>query len=174
MLLSYDPLALSLYARFRRCPTKVQVGSREEVSLAEAFVRILLADDSEEWRRFLLAFTKHYPSWQIVAETCDGPDTIQKAGDLQPDLILLDICLPGINGIEAARKIKKASPTTKILFISALTHPAIVQAASNAGGLGFVTKTDAVRDLSSAVEAVLAGQKFVSPQLVVREPTDSM
>ena len=134
--------------------------------LAEAFVRILLADDSEQWRHFILALVKHYPSWQIIAETGDGPDTIDKAIDLQPDVIFLDICLPVINGIEAARKIKRVSPMTKILFLSALTHPAIVQAALNAGGLGFVTKTDALPDLPLAVEAMLAGNKFVSPRLL--------
>ncbi len=138
--------------------------------MAESLVRILLADDSEQWRRFLLTFVKDYPSWQVIAETCDGQGTIEKASELQPDLIFLDICLPGINGIEAARMIKKTAPRTKILFLSTLTHPAIVQAASNVGGLGFVTKTDTLRDLPLAVEAVLAGQRFVSPRLLAQEP----
>lgn len=140
--------------------------------MAEAFVRILLADDSEPWRRFLLTLVKHYPAWQIIAETCNCADTIQKAGDLQPDLIFLDICLPGINGIEAARTIKKTLPKTKIVFLSTLTHPVIVQAALNAGGLGFVAKTDVLRDLPLAVEAALAGQKFLTPQSLAQEPED--
>lgn len=130
--------------------------------MATAFVRILIADDSEQWRRFLLTFVRHYSAWQIVGEAANGPDTIQKAGALQPDLIFLDIALPGINGIEAARTIKKVSPRIKILFVSAQMHPVIVQAALNAGGVGFVSKTHVSRDLYVAVEAVLVGQKFVS------------
>jgi DNA-binding NarL/FixJ family response regulator len=144
-----------------------------EVLLAAALVRILIADNSMPWRRFLHTLVQHYPTWQVVAETLDGLDTIEKARDLQPDLIFLDIGLPGLNGIEAARKIKKASPMIKIVFLSAHTHPVIVQAAFNAGGLGYVTKTDAWQDLPMAVEALIAGRKFISPRLRTPSPDDS-
>jgi DNA-binding NarL/FixJ family response regulator len=141
--------------------------------LTAAFVRILLADNSAPWRRFLHTFVKHYPTWQVIAESFDGLDTIERARDLQPDLILLDVGLPGLNGIEAARKISEASPTIKILFLSAHTHPVIVQAALNAGGLGYVTKLDASQDLPMAVAAVLAGKIFVSQRLRTDIPDSS-
>jgi DNA-binding NarL/FixJ family response regulator len=104
---------------------------------------------------------------QVIGEVSDGLEAVEKAQELQPDLILLDVGLPKLNGIEAARRIRSLSPQSKILFVSLETTPAIVQEALTAGASGYLLKSDANRDLLPAVEAVLQGRQFVSARLMV-------
>jgi DNA-binding NarL/FixJ family response regulator len=124
-------------------------------------VRILIVDDFEPWRRFLSSFLQNDPGWQIICEACDGLAAVQKSRELLPDLVLLDIGLPKLNGIEVARQIRKFAPDSKILFISENLQPEIIRAALSAGGLGYVVKSDAARDLISAMQAVIANKQFV-------------
>jgi DNA-binding response OmpR family regulator len=98
---------------------------------------------------------------QIVGEASDGLETVRKAEALQPDLIVLDIGLPTLNGIEAARRIRKLSPGSKILFISQESSSAIVHEALALGALGYVVKTHAGNELLEAVDTVLRGGQFV-------------
>lgn len=105
------------------------------------------------------------PEWQVIAEASDGSETIQKAKELKPDLILLDIGLPKLNGIEAAPRIRQVSPDSKIIFLSLYNDLEVVRAALNMGGLGYVYKTDAQRELPLAVDSVLQGKQFVSSSL---------
>lgn len=105
------------------------------------------------------------PELQVIAEASDGSETIQKAKELKPDLILLDIGLPKLNGIEAAPRIRQVSPDSKIIFLSLYNDLEVVRAALGMGGLGYVYKTDAQRELSLAVDSVLQGKKFVSSSL---------
>ena len=102
---------------------------------------------------------------QVNAEASDGPEAIQKAADLKPDLIVLDIGLPKLNGIEAARQIRQLSPGSKIVFLSQNNDLDIVRAAMRTGALGFVLKTDALAELLPAVDAVLRGKQYVSSSL---------
>jgi DNA-binding NarL/FixJ family response regulator len=125
-------------------------------------IRILIADDFEDWRRQLRLLFQARPQWQVIAEAADGPEAIQKARELKPDLIVLDIGLPKLNGIEAARRIRRLSPRSRILFLSLHNSPDMVQAALSTGALGYVHKTDANSVLLPAVEAVLRGKQFVS------------
>ena len=99
---------------------------------------------------------------QIVGEASDGLEAVQKAEELQPDLILLDIGLPTLGGIEAARRIRELSPQSRILFVSQETSVHVVQAALAEGAKGYVVKTDLRRELLTAVDAVLRGEQFVS------------
>ena len=92
----------------------------------------------------------------------DGLEAVQKAKELQPDLILLDIGLPSLNGIEVARQIRKLSPESKILFVSQESSADVVQEALGTGALGFVFKSDAERELLEGVNAVRRGERFVS------------
>jgi DNA-binding NarL/FixJ family response regulator len=124
-------------------------------------VRILVADDSEHWRRFLRSFLNHNPAWQVICEVSNGFEAIEKARELQPDLILLDIGLPDLNGIEAARQIIEFVPNSRILFLSENCSPEIVREALRAGGCGYVVKSDAGKDLAAALEAVTANKRFV-------------
>jgi DNA-binding NarL/FixJ family response regulator len=133
--------------------------------------RILLVDDYEAWRRFV-STTLEKQALQIVGEVTDGLEAVQKAQQLQPDLILLDIGLPTLNGIEVARRIREVSPKSKILFLSENRSWDIVEEALRTGGGGYVVKSDAAGELLPAVEAVLKGNRFVSASLAGNDLTD--
>jgi DNA-binding NarL/FixJ family response regulator len=131
------------------------------MSACQAF-RVLVVDDYEPFRRFVCSTLGTKPELQIVGEASDGLEAVHKAEELQPDLIVLDIGLPTLNGIEAVRRIRKLSPKSKILFISQESSADLVQEALALGALGYVVKTHAGSELLAAVEAVLKGRQFVS------------
>jgi DNA-binding NarL/FixJ family response regulator len=128
-------------------------------------IRVLVAEDYLPFRRFLASTIQNRSELQIICEVEDGPEAVQKAEALQPELVLLDIGLPRLNGIEAARQIRKLSPNSKILFVSQESSADIVQAALDTGAGGYVVKTDAGRELVAALDAVLRGQTFLSKSL---------
>lgn len=99
---------------------------------------------------------------QVVGETGDGLEAVQQAEVLLPDVILLDIALPHLNGIEAARRIRRLAPESKIIFLSQNSSVEVAQEALRLGGRGYVIKTDAAAELFPAIEAVVAGKKYVS------------
>ena len=139
----------------------------------EVSIRILIVDDFENWRRQLHSLIQARPTWQIIAEASDGSEAVQKTEDLKPDLILLDIGLPKLNGIEAAKRIRQCSPRSKIIFLSQNSDLDVVRAALGTGGLGYVLKTDAGHELLPAVDAVLQGKQFVSSGLKAYQFTDT-
>jgi len=128
-------------------------------------VRILTVDDYEQWHRFLRLTLAVREQLHIIAEVTDGLEAVQKAEELQPDLILLDIGLPTLNGIEAARRIREVSPNSKILFISENRSQDIAQEALSTGASGYVVKSDAAGELLHAIKAVLEGKRFISAAL---------
>ncbi|HEX4919953.1 MAG TPA: response regulator transcription factor, partial [Candidatus Bathyarchaeia archaeon] len=101
---------------------------------------------------------------QVIGEASDGLQAVQQAEKLQPDLILIDLSLPKLNGMEAGRRIRKLCPNSKIVFLSQDCSPEVVQEALRVGAMGYLLKSDAV-DLPVAVQAILAGGQFVSPRL---------
>jgi DNA-binding NarL/FixJ family response regulator len=125
---------------------------------------VLVVDDFEPFRRFICTALKK-ARFRIIEQASDGLEAVRKAAELQPDLILLDIRLPQLNGIEAAKRISKVAPLSKILFVSLDTSPDVVSGALNVGGLGYVHKSSIHTDLLPAVESVLAGRQFVSASL---------
>ena len=129
-------------------------------------IRVLVVDDQEPWRRFSSTILLKQVEAQIIGEATDGLQAVQQAQQLQPDLILLDIGLPTLNGIEAARRIREVSPNSKILFVSENRTPDTAEAALSTGAGGYVVKSDAARDLLPAIKAVLNGKRFVSASLV--------
>jgi len=124
--------------------------------------RFLVVEDSEAFRNFICSTLEKRPELQTVGAVTDGLQAVQKAEELRPDLIVLDIGLPSLNGIEVARRIRKLSPESRILFLSQEFSADVVQAALGTGAHGYVTKTDAGRELLTAVAAVLRGEYFVS------------
>jgi DNA-binding NarL/FixJ family response regulator len=134
-------------------------------------IRILIADDYADWRRQVRLLLQARPEWQVIAEASDGSEAVQKVEELKPDLILLDIGLPKLNGIEAAWRIRQLSPSSKIVFLSQNNDRDFVRAALGTGVLGYVHKTDAAGELLTAVDAVLRGKQFVSSILKGHEFT---
>ena len=109
----------------------------------------------------------------VIAEASDGPEALQKAEELKPDLIVLDIGLPKLNGIEVALRIRQVSPSSKIVFLSHNNDLDVVRAALSTGARGYVHKTDAGSELLPAVYAVLRGKQFVSSSIKGFESTDT-
>jgi DNA-binding NarL/FixJ family response regulator len=125
----------------------------------------LIVEDFEEFRRFLRVALQEKGVCQVIAEASDGLEAVQQAEELHPDLILLDIGLPTLNGIEAARRIRKLSPRSKILFVSQEGSTEMVQKVlDELGADGYLLKLD-VAELLGAVDAVLQGKQFVSSHL---------
>ena len=124
-------------------------------------IRVLVVDDSEPFRRILRSILEDNLAPRAIVEAVDGIEAVELAQVLQPDLVLLDIGLPKINGIAAARRIRVLSPQSKILFVSQESSVDIVQAAFSLGASGYVVKVDAGSELMFAVKAVLRGEKFV-------------
>jgi DNA-binding NarL/FixJ family response regulator len=142
------------------------------VSACQVF-RVLIIDDYEPFRRFVCSTLGTRPELQIVGEASDGLEAVHKAEELQPDLIVLDIGLPTLNGIEAARRIRKLSPQSKIIFVSQESSADVVQEALSFGALGYVVKTHAGSELLAAVEAVRQGRQFVGSGLSGRNCADA-
>jgi CheY-like chemotaxis protein len=128
----------------------------------KATIRILVVDDFEYWRRFVTSIVEEEPGLYVVCKVSDGLEAVQKAEELTPDLIVLDIGLPKMNGIEAARQIRPLSPSSRIVFLSQNNDHDVVRVALGTGALGYVHKTDARSELLPAVYAVLRGEQFVS------------
>ncbi|MGA9964889.1 MAG: response regulator transcription factor [Terriglobales bacterium] len=125
-------------------------------------IRILVVDDFEPFRMFVLSVFSKTSEFQIICEASDGLEAVEKAEELKPDLILLDIGLPKLNGIQAARQIRKLAPSSKILFLSQESSADVAQEALDVGAMGYVVKAHAGSELLAAVEAVCQGRRFVS------------
>ena len=135
------------------------------MELLQSLVRLLVVDDVELWRTFVRMHLEKEPNLHVISVAADGLDAVRKAEELRPDLILLDISLPGLNGLEVARQICAVAPRSTILFLSGESDADVVRHAFSAGGLGYVLKSDAARDLIPAIESVLLGRRFVSSSL---------
>jgi DNA-binding NarL/FixJ family response regulator len=126
--------------------------------------RTLVVDDVEDFRRFLCSTLEQRTECEVVGEASDGLEAVMQAEKLQPDLILLDLGLPTINGVEAARRIRKLSPNSKILFFTQNCSREVAQGALRTGAHGYLLKSDAT-ELLCAVETVLQGERFVSSRV---------
>ncbi len=123
--------------------------------------RVLVVEDSGPFRKFLCSTLGTRRELRIVGEVSDGLEAVQKAQELQPDLIVLDIGLPSLNGIEAARRIRKFSHECKILFVSQEASPDVVAEALGTGARGYIVKSAAGSELLEAVDIVLRGGQFL-------------
>jgi DNA-binding NarL/FixJ family response regulator len=129
---------------------------------AGSSIRVMVVEDFQPFRRFVCSELKKRAALRVICEVEDGLEAVQKAEELHPDLIFLDICLPTLNGIEAARRIRAIVPESKIIFSTQETSPDIVQEVMRQGACGYVFKTHAANDLLPAIDAALSGQRFVS------------
>lgn len=134
-------------------------------------VRALIVDDFKEWRQELRSLLERTHIAQVVGEAVDGLDAVQKAQELQPELILLDVGLPKLSGLQALRLIKDCVPQAKVLFVSENRSWEIAQEALQVGALGYLVKSDVGRELLPAVSRVLENQQFFSSSLATSWPT---
>src|SRR6188474_3672835 len=135
-------------------------------------LRILVVEDHAPFRQVICAALQRRVEFQTI-EAADGLEAVQKAKELQPDLILLDINLPKLDGFEAAKQIRRLAPQARLLFLSQESSSDVVREALGLGAHGYIQKMSAVTDLRSAIDVVLAGQRFVSRSVAFTEPTDA-
>ena len=137
-------------------------------------VSILVVDDFQPWRIQIRNILQGRREWKIVSEACDGPEAIKKAIELKPDVILLDIGLPALNGIEAAERIFTLVPDVTILFVTQQNDDDVVNAAISIGAKGYVLKPNVNRELLPALEAVLKGWSFIGSDVMRRRGSPSL
>jgi len=128
-------------------------------------IRFLIADDHDVVRKGLRSLIEERPDWQVVAEASDGRDAIEKAQTLKPDIAILDISMPSLNGLEAARHISTTAAHTKILVLTVHESDHIIQEVLRAGARGYLLKSDAGRDLVAAVEALRRNKTFFTSKI---------
>jgi DNA-binding NarL/FixJ family response regulator len=127
--------------------------------------RILVADDHEVVRRGLCALLQSQPEWEVCGESGDGRDAVDKVAKLKPDVVILDIGMPSLNGLEATRQILKTNPQIKILILTLHDSDQVVREVLNAGARGFLLKSDAARDLVAAVEALRRDKTYFTSKV---------
>ena len=123
-------------------------------------LRILLADDHSLMRRGLKAILESKPAWEVCAEAHTGREAVTKAAQLRPDVVVLDVCMPELNGIEATRQIRKASSRTEVLILSVHHSDHLIREVIDAGARGYLVKSDSDRDLVAAVESLSHHKPF--------------
>jgi DNA-binding NarL/FixJ family response regulator len=131
----------------------------------EIKARILLADDHEIVRRGLRTLVEMRSEWKVCAEAADGRTAVRLAGELQPDLIILDLSMPELNGLEAARHIVHDNPRSRVLMLTMHETEQFIRESFAAGARGYILKTDAGRDLIAGIEALLRGEIFFTSRL---------
>ena len=128
-------------------------------------LRLLLADDHEVVRRGLRSLLEAQPGWIVAAEAADGRVAVEKAQEIKPDVAILDISMPALNGLEAARQIVKSLSQTKVLVLTMHDSDPLIQQVLEAGARGYLLKSDAARDLVAAVDALRRNKTFFTPKV---------
>lgn len=125
-------------------------------------IRILLVDDHPIVRQGLKTLLEGHSGWEVIGEASDGAEAVEKAKDLNPDVMVLDVTMPKMNGLEACRVLRRQSPALEILFVTQHDSPQMMREALEAGARGYVVKSNAARDLLAAVEAVSQHRIFTA------------
>lgn len=128
-------------------------------------LRIMVADDHEVVRRGLRSLLEAQPGWQVCAEASDGREVLQKALELKPDIIVLDVAMPNLNGLETTRQVLKTNPKTRVLILTLHDSDQLIREVLSAGASGFLLKTDAARDLVSAVDALRQNKTYFTSRV---------
>jgi DNA-binding NarL/FixJ family response regulator len=133
--------------------------------------RILIVDASRPWKQAICSILQEHLDSALIYESSDGLEAVRQSGELQADLILLDIGLPNLNGLEAARQIRKLAPASRILFLSSYDWPELLREAISIGALGLIAKSEVARELVPAVRAVLRDEQFFGHVFSPFDPT---
>ena len=125
-------------------------------------IRILLVDDHPIVRQGLKTLLEGHSGWEVIGEASDGAEAVEKAKDLDPDVMVLDVTMPRMNGLEACRVLRQECPGLEILFVTQHASPQMMREALEAGARGYVVKSNAARDLLAAVDAVSQHRVFTA------------
>jgi DNA-binding NarL/FixJ family response regulator len=128
-------------------------------------LRILLADDHEIVRRGLCSLLQKHEGWEVCGEASDGRQTIEMAKQLKPDVVIVDIGMPHLNGLDTTRQLLQHDPNFKVIVLTITDSDQVIREALDAGARGFVLKSDAARDLEAAVEALQNKRMFFTPRV---------
>jgi DNA-binding NarL/FixJ family response regulator len=128
-------------------------------------IRLLVADDHEIMRKGIRSLLEAQPGWQVTAEASDGREAVEKAREIKPDVTVLDISMPSLNGLEAARQMIKNDARAKILILTQHESDPLIREVLDAGARGYVLKSDASRDLITAVNAVRSNKTFFTAKV---------
>src|SRR3974390_1759104 len=160
-------VALTLLRALARIPSEIRPlhGLNTQLSWRWRMLRILIADDHEVARRGIRALLESHPGWEVSGEAKDGRETVELANQMKPDIVLLDIGMPNLNGLEAARQILATSPQVAILILTMHDTDLVVREVLRAGARGFVLKSDAGRDLVAAVDALQKQRTFFTTRV---------
>lgn len=137
-------------------------------------IRLVLADDHEMIRSGLRALAERVPNLAVIGEAADGRSAVRLAADLHPDVVVMDVVMPALNGVDATRQITDNDPNVRVICLSGRSSERMLSAALDAGALGFVRKESAFDELAEAVRTVVGGQTYISPSLadVAARPRD--
>lgn len=130
--------------------------------MEKSSIRILLVEDFKPFRSLIISLLGGNPEFHVIYEAADGLEAVAQAQQLKPDVILMDIGLPKLNGLEAARRIRELVPSSKIVFLTQETSAEVVKEALSLGAWGYVSKQQTQPDLLAALRAILQGKRFVS------------
>jgi two-component system nitrate/nitrite response regulator NarL len=140
--------------------------------MEQSGIRVLVVDDFKDWCLLLCSMLQSKQKFQVVGLALNGLEAIERAKELQPDLILLDIGLPGLNGIETAHKIAQLSPQSKILFVSENQDPDVVQEALRSGAIGYIFKSRVATELFPAIDAALGHSSLLTDNSIPRQTSE--
>src|SRR5947208_7464668 len=133
-----------------------------------ATFRIFIADDHEVVRKGLMSLLQAQPDWEVCGEAADGREAVDKAQQLKPDVVILDIGMPSLNGLEATRQILKSNPQAKVLILTLHDSDQVVREVLNAGARVFLLKSDTARDMVVAADALWRDTPYVTTKAVCK------
>lgn len=136
--------------------------------------RVLIVDDHAVIRRGVQGILSTYPEWDLCGEADNGQDAIRLAGELAPEVVIMDVSIPGMNGLEATRIIHDVLPETKVLLLTLHSSSEFVRSAFRAGARGYVLKSDAENELVRALNVVIGEGTYVSPAIDARAVKESI
>lgn len=136
--------------------------------------RVLIVDDHAVIRRGVQGILRTYPEWDLCGEADNGQDAIRLAGELAPEVVIMDVSMPGMNGLEATRIIHEVLPETKVLLLTLHSSSEFVRSAFRAGARGYVLKSDAENELVRALNVVIGEGTYVSPAIDARAVKESI
>jgi DNA-binding NarL/FixJ family response regulator len=144
------------------------------VAVRRVMPRVLVVDDHAVIRRGVQGILSTYPEWDLCGEADNGQDAIRLAGELAPEVVIMDVSMPGMNGLEATRIIHEVLPDTKVLLLTLHSSSEFVRSAFRAGARGYVLKSDAENELVRALNVVIGEGTYVSPAIDARTAKESM